>query len=312
MQPEPGSPHVWILLCTYNGERFLAEQLESLRRQSHSNWSLAVSDDGSTDRTLERVEQFGKGIPGNRLMVISGQQRGFAANFLALTAQPDLKADFYAWADQDDIWPPDKLAIALDWLKAIPKHVPALFCARSELIDETGSHLGFSPLFQHPPHFSNALVQSIAGGNTMVFNQAARELIKEAGGNVKVPSHDWWAYLLISGAGGAVHYDPVPAVQYRQHAGNLVGSNASWTARLKRMRMVFQGRFNDWNTRHIRALEAVAHCLEPENKARLDDFKATRNPRLLSRLASARRAGLHRQTLLQNFGLFLVILFKKI
>ncbi|WP_020723533.1 glycosyltransferase, partial [Pseudomonas fluorescens] len=288
---------VAILMCTYNGEPFLAEQLESIHRQTHRNWTVYVSDDGSQDDTLDLLRassiQWGAG----RLQIFEGPQRGFVANFLSLTCRADIKADFYAWSDQDDIWKEDKLQKALAWLKTIPGHTPALYCGRTELIGESGVSFGYSPKFSLAPHFSNALVQNIGGGNTMVFNQAARELLQEAGYNLIVPSHDWWAYQLISGTGGAVHYDPVPTLLYRQHDDNLVGTNSSWFSRLKRLRMAFQGRFYEWNTQNIHALETMRHRLSQEHQAKLAQFKAAREQKLLLRILGFQRAGLYRQTL---------------
>ncbi|WP_324732119.1 glycosyltransferase family 2 protein [Pseudomonas paeninsulae] len=300
-------------MCTYNGASFLAEQLESFQRQTHRNWTLYVSDDGSQDQTLHLLQvssiQWGGG---GRLQIVEGPRRGFVANFLSLTCRTHIKADFYAWSDQDDIWKEDKLQKALVWLKTIPGHIPALYCSRTELMCESGMLLGYSPKFSLAPHFSNALVQNIGGGNTMVFNQAARELLQEAGDNLAVPSHDWWAYQLISGAGGKVHYDPVPTVLYRQHDENLVGNNSCWIARFKRLRMVFQGHFYEWNTQNIHALETMRHRLSQEHQAKLTQFKAARRQKFILRILGFQRAGLYRQTLFGNLGLILATLLKKI
>ncbi len=309
---ETGMPHVAVLMCTYNGERFLTEQLNSFERQTHHNWTLVVSDDGSQDGTLKLLQAYSSSWGAGRLKVVLGPQRGFITNFLSLTVRTDIQADFYAWSDQDDVWYEDKLQTALAWLQTIPKHTPALYCGRTELICESGITVGYSPRFCLPPHFSNALVQNIGGGNTMVFNQAARNLLQEAGDNLIVPSHDWWAYQLISGAGGAIHYDPEPRVLYRQHDGNLIGSNSNWSARVKRLRMVFQGRFYEWNAQNIHALETMHHRLSQEHQAILAHFKAAREQKLLLRILGFQRAGLYRQTLFGNLGLILATLLKKL
>ncbi len=303
---------VAILMCSYNGEAFLAEQMESYQQQSHRDWTVYVSDDGSQDRTLDILQATATQWGAGRLQVFEGPGQGFVANFLSLTCRADIHADYYAWADQDDIWKQEKLEKAIAWLKSIPENVPALYCGRTELICESGLPIGFSPKFALAPHFSNALVQNIGGGNTMVFNHAARALLQEAGDKLKVPSHDWWAYQLISGVGGAVHYDPVPTVLYRQHDENLVGTNSSWWARLKRLRMAFKGLFYEWNTQNIHALESMSHRLSQEHRVKLDQFKAARNQSLLPRILGFKRAGLYRQTVVGNLGLILATLLKKI
>jgi len=303
---------VAILMCSYNGESFLAEQLESFQQQSHRDWTVYVSDDGSQDRTLDILQATTTQWEAGRLQVFDGPGRGFVANFLSLTCRADIHADYYAWADQDDIWKHEKLEKAIAWLKSIPENVPALYCGRTELISETGLPFGFSPKFALAPHFSNALVQNIGGGNTMVFNHATRALLQEAGDKLNVPSHDWWAYQLISGVGGAVHYDPVPTVLYRQHDENVVGTNSNWWARIKRLRMAFGGLFYEWNTLNIKALGTMRHRLTQEHLVKLDQFKAAREQPLFSRILGFKRAGLYRQTVFGNLGLILATLLKKI
>jgi glycosyltransferase involved in cell wall biosynthesis len=304
--------HVAILLGSYNGESFFSEQLAPLARQTHSDWILYVSDDGSVDRTLELSEAERNSWGGNRLKVLQGPRRGFVANFLSLVCREDIQADFFAWCDQGDIWCDDKLEVALAWLKTTPEDRPAIYCGRTEMICESGLYSGLSPLFTRPPHFANALVQSIAVGNTMVFNQAARALLQEAGASLAVPSHDWWAYRLISGAGGVILYDPEPKVLYRQHDENLVGANSSWAARLVRMRMVFSGRFCEWNEQTVSALESMQHRLNLETRNTLGYFKSARNKTLPGRVLGCLRAGIYRQTLLSNLGLIFATLLKKI
>lgn len=299
-------------MCSYNGEAFLAEQLDSIERQSHRVWKLVISDDGSTDRTSAIFQAYASRWGRERLRVVAGPRKGFVANFLSLTCRADIDADYFAWCDQDDIWSEEKLQVAVDWLQTLPSDVPALYCGRTQLVSDSGEVLGFSPLFTLPPHFSNALVQSIAGGNTMVFNRAARELIMEAGLDVVVPSHDWWAYQLVTGAGGIVHYDPEPRMQYRQHDENLIGSNSSWAARLVRLRMIFQGRFYEWNEQNIRALEAMQHRLCEEHQTTLARFKDARDQTFFRRVLGFRMAGLYRQTFMGNLGLILATLLKKI
>ncbi|WP_227451574.1 glycosyltransferase family 2 protein [Pseudomonas fluorescens] len=304
---------VVVLMCTYNGQSFLGEQLESLERQTHTNWSLVVSDDGSQDGTLSLLKDFGSRWGHARLGIMMGPRRGYAANFLSLTSSVDVDdADFFAWSDQDDIWNEDKLEVALAWLQTVPADTPALYCGRTQLISETGEHLGYSPCFRLAPGFSNALVQSIAGGNTMVFNNAARALLREAGNTLSVPAHDWWLYQLVSGAGGRIHYDPQPRIKYRQHAENVVGSNIGWAARLIRLRMVFQGRFHEWNDQNIRGLDSMHHRLCKKNQDTLAYFKAARTQTVFRRVSGIWLAGLYRQTLLGNLGLLLAAIMKKI
>lgn len=305
-------PKVAILLCTYHGQHYLADQLESFAGQSYSNWEVFASDDGSMDDTHDILEKFQKLWGSDRLSIHSGPEEGFVSNFLSLTCNANIQADFYAYSDQDDIWEPEKLQRAVTWLTTVPEDVPALYCSRTRLVDSQNEEIGLSPLFSKPPSFANALMQNVGGGNTMVFNRAARTLLKLAGESVDVATHDWWAYLVVSACGGRVHYDPYPTVRYRQHGNNLVGMNNSWSARLKRMRMLAQGQFRIWNDLNVAALFRLNNKLTQESRETLSTFATARDSNLLPRLIGLKRSGVHRQSLLSNLGLFLAAVFNKV
>ncbi len=299
-------------MATYEGQHYLAEQLESLSAQTHSNWAVWASDDRSKDFTRAILETYRQAWPDGRLSIHSGPADGFVANFLSLTCKACIEADYYAYSDQDDIWEADKLARAVRWLDSVPAHIPGIYCSRTRLVDKSGHEIGLSPLFKKKPSFANSLAQNIGGGNTMVFNNAARELLREAGDNIAVVSHDWWAYMLISGCGGKVYYDPEPTLRYRQHGSNLVGMNSTWQARLKRIQMLRRGRFRNWNNCNIAALRSMSHRLTPENLEILERFDRARSMSLFPRLIELRRSGIYRQTLLGNIGLIVAAIFKKL
>ena len=310
-RPPSVSARVAILMCTKNGAEFLGEQLHSFADQTHTNWTLFASDDGSTDETKNILEHFGRNRF-QRVFVRKGPENGVCANFLSLALDPTIQADYYAFSDQDDVWHPDKLRRALTELVAVPDGTPALYCGRTELMTADGQLYGRSPLFTRSPAFENALVQNIAGGNTMVFNSAAKELLERVG-SLEVVLHDWWLYQLISAAGGIIHYDPKPMLKYRQHRHSLIGSNLGWHARFTRVHMLLRGRFHDWNVVNIAALNRVPkHLIEPQNCITLMFFaKATTAP-LLRRLLYLKRSGVYRQTLLDNFALVAAAIMKRI
>ncbi|MFA6498759.1 MAG: glycosyltransferase family 2 protein [Desulfurivibrionaceae bacterium] len=307
----PPEARVAILLCTMNGQTFLKEQLDSIAAQSVPSWQVWASDDGSQDGTLVILNQYRAAWGEERFFLQAGPGRGFAANFLSLACRADLEAEYYAFADQDDIWEADKLRRAVAWLMTVPNTVPALYCSRTCLIDEAGRELGFSSLFRKPPSFANALVQNIGGGNTMVFNQAARNLILAAGSEVEIVAHDWWVYLLVTGCGGRVFYDPCPSVRYRQHGSNLAGANTAWLARLARIRLLAKGRFKEWNARNLEALQRGGQMLTPENRRILERWAKFRKQSLPAQLLGLNRVGLYRQTLSGNLGLLAAAIFRR-
>ncbi len=311
-RPHPSVPKVAVLMCTMQAQHFLAHQLNSIATQTYPAWAIRASDDGSDDHTHAILDYYQSHWGEDRLSIHAGPAVGSTANFLSLTCRADIDADYFAYADQDDVWEADKLERAVEWLKTVPAEVPALYGSRTLLVDARNQHLGYSPLFNKEPCFRNALIQNIAGGNTMVFNRAARELLRTAGENVEAITHDWWAYMLVTGCGGRVHYDPHPTVRYRQHDSNQFGTNQSIKAHLRRARLLLQGRFRDWVDANVRALEKVQHLMTEENRVVLQEFNSARSRWLGPRLLGLKRSGIFRQTALGNLGIFAAALINRL
>jgi glycosyltransferase involved in cell wall biosynthesis len=309
---EAEGPQVAILLCTFDGGRFLAAQLDSFAAQSHANWRVWASDDGSRDATLALLAQYQARWGNNRLCVTHGPRQGAASNFISLVCSSQVEADYYAYSDQDDVWCEDKLARGRAWLDGVNAKVPALYCSRTLMIDADDREIGFSPLFTRPPAFTNALVQNIAGGNTMMFNEAARRLVIAAGHSPGVVSHDWWTYILVTGAGGRVLYDPNPSIRYRQHEKNLVGSNRGFLPKVHRIRELLRGRFKEWNDANTAALVRCRNSLTEENRRAFDEFHSARKRGLLPRVAGVWRSKVRRQTLLGNLGIVVATVFDRV
>lgn len=302
---------VAILLATFNGERHLSRQLDSILGQDHRDWVVFASDDGSSDRTLSILREFQAKAGADRLVLLQGPQAGYAANFMSLLRRSSVTGDFYAFCDQDDCWEPNKLSRALAWARQQPADRPALYCGRTRLIDDEGQSTGYSPLFARKPGFSNALAQSLAGGNTMLLNTAARALMTLPPEGLAVTSHDWWAYLVVAGCGGSVHYDAVPTVGYRQHEGNLIGSNAGMRSRLDRLQKMLGGSYKSWNDINLIGLDALETKLTQDNRSILALFKGVRGAWFLKRLWSLRRSGIYRQTTAGNLGMVLAVMLRR-
>jgi glycosyltransferase involved in cell wall biosynthesis len=303
---------VCILLCTYNGDKFLCNQLDSIAEQTHLNWKVIASDDGSSDATLEILKSYQVRWGKEKLEIKKGPEKGFAHNFLSMACDPKIRADFYAFCDQDDIWLPTKLEKAIENIseKAFLNE-PYVYCGRARYVNEELNLIGDSPLFVFPRTFRNALVQSIAGGNTMVFNQNAKVLLEKTGA-LKVVSHDWWLYILVAGAGGVVYYDPIPYVLYRQHSGSLIGSNHSFFAQLRRIKHFLMGRFKIANTLHAIAIRRVMPFMTSETQAVFEEFMRLRSSTLRNRFRMVEVCGLYRQSWRGSISLYLAALLNKI
>ncbi|MEF2074011.1 glycosyltransferase family 2 protein [Consotaella sp. CSK11QG-6] len=301
-------PRVAILLAVYNGERHLDEQLASLAAQTVQSVDVWASDDGSSDVSRAILESWKRRWTKGRFEILPGPRNGFAENFRSLITNNDVESDYFAFCDQDDVWEPDKLAAAIEMLSGAAPCGPALYGARTRLIDEQGRPIGYSPLFSRPPGFGNAIVQNIASGNTMVLNRRAWRILAQSARQTPFVFHDWWSYLIVSGAGGRVVYDPKPHVRYRQHAGNSVGNKMRPLDRLKRFRHALGGRLAAWNDAHLEALDRCSHLLTDDARCIVARMKAIRTSRFADALLRYHRSGIYRQTALEDVTLCIAVL----
>jgi glycosyltransferase involved in cell wall biosynthesis len=297
---------------TKDGAAYIGEQLQSLLAQSWPLVDLWVSDDGSADATTAIVETWRSRWTKGSLTLLQGPKKGFAANFRSMIIDPRIDSDYYAFCDQDDVWEPDRLESAIRWMEGEDTETPLLFCSRTATISQTGVPAGYSPLFRRPPSFRNALVQSIAGGNTMLFNHAARQLLAKASARTEFVSHDWWAYLIVTAAGGKVRYEPRPLVRYRQHAANLVGANVSWRARLSRLGRLFKGQFATWTDSNLRGLAVNRDLIARDAALCLRLFIRARKGNIFKRFGLLNKSGVYRQTFMGMLGLYVAFLWRRI
>lgn len=307
-------PTVHILLATYNGAQFLTEQLDSIARQTHSAWTLTISDDGSTDNTLALVAQFAKRIT-QPLTVLQGpRQKSSTRNFCHLiqNAPAAEASDLYAFCDQDDVWLDNKLERAVGWHAQQQFQDVRLYCSRTQFVDEQLKPIGFSPGIQRPPSFGNALVQNIASGNTMVMTHAVLVAQKQVQPSHSV-WHDWTTYLVVTSMGGLVRFDDEPSLLYRQHASNVIGANEGLTAQLRRFKPLLQGRFKQWSDLNVLATQDIHHRLTQETKLCFEIFRYMRLERSWhQRVRLFIKSHVRRQTWQSNITLLLAVAFGSI
>lgn len=293
----PSSPRIAILLSTFNGARFLREQLASFLAQTEREWLLLWRDDGSTDSTVGIMETFAADVGSERCRRVETPGRmGVAGNFYELIKAARPLGLPVAFADQDDVWLPNKLARALAALGTDPG--PALYCSRQTLVDDALTPIGLSAPVHRPPSFAAALTQNIATGCTIVLDPAAVTLVA-ASIPPDGPLHDWWSYLLVTGAGGRVIADVEPTMLYRQHASNLVGAPSSQRHRalaaLRRGPEAYMAMLRA----NVAALKNVA-VLTPEARRTVNALSGALRGGVTARLRALSLPGLHRQTALET------------
>lgn len=291
------SPRIAILLSTYNGARYLPEQLASFLAQTERDWVLLWRDDGSTDTTVGIMENFAADVGSDRCSRVTTPGRlGVAGNFYALIAAARSLRLPVAFSDQDDVWLPGKLARALSAVGSGPG--PTIYCSRQTLVDDALTPIGVSAPVNRPPSFAAALTQNIATGCTVVLDAAAVALVA-ASIPPKGPLHDWWSYLLVTGAGGRVIADAEPTMLYRQHAANLVGAPASQRHRALAALRRGPEAYIAMLRANVAALKNVP-VLTPEARRIVNALNAALRGGAMARLRALSLPGLHRQTALET------------
>ena len=303
-----------IMMCVKNGACFIDLQLESIKNQIFKKFDLYISFNKSNDDSLRIIDEFILANPQINIIILKGKDRHFANNFIDLAKSISQNYKFYAFCDQDDIWEDFHLERAVNEINEnSQKNKPYLCCSATKLIDKEDNLLGHSTIFKRSPSFENALVQSIAGGNTMIFNKKARSLLEEIDTNIyKIPSHDWMMYLIVTAFEGKVSYNSGSSVKYRQHKDNLIGSNRGARAFLRRLKLAYKGEWIKWVNINTLILNNFKD-LPKSSSQKLKEFDHARLSRSINkRMKLYTSVGIYRQTFLGNINLFLAVIAKKI
>lgn len=225
---------VQVLLSSYNGEKYLAAQLESILAQDYEEISILIRDDGSTDHTLDIIQYYASKYANIAYYV--GENLGVQQSFFQLMQHADKMADYYAFSDQDDVWLPEKIRQAVQLLEKQDQSLPLLYASKTTLVDAELKEISIRKKeVKIGPEFGNALVENVCTGCTEVFNRRLLELVTKQTPTYAI-MHDWWLYLCAT-AFGQVYYDVNSYILYRQHGNNQVGSSVSffddWSRRFK-------------------------------------------------------------------------------
>jgi glycosyltransferase involved in cell wall biosynthesis len=218
-----------ILLATYNGERFLKEQIDSILNQTCKDWQLLIRDDGSTDATVQIINSYIKKYPDKiRLIEDNLGNLGIGHNFGTILQHS--KSEYIMFCDQDDVWLPEKIELSLNKMKEAQKlypNTPILIYTDLTIVDENLKIIAESLWSYHKidPQkdglLKNLIYRDIVTGCTVMINKEAKKIVLPIPEYVRV--HDWWIALNVVKY-GKIFYIPAATILYRQHSGNVIGT----------------------------------------------------------------------------------------
>lgn len=207
-------PKVNILLSTYNGEKYLTDQLDSLMAQTYKNITIYVRDDGSKDDTLTILEHYAQ--KGSLVFLKNTIQKnlGFMESFWTLLKESG-EADYYAFCDQDDVWLPNKIELGVKALEREDAALPLLYSSSFTYCDEHLNFEGNQAAIYTPVSFKDVLFYTPAFGFTILMNKKLRDVALSASSLKNIP-HDGWCQK-IAASMGKITYDPTQTAKYRRH-----------------------------------------------------------------------------------------------
>lgn len=218
---------VHIILSTYNGESYVEAQIESILNGTYQDIHIEVSDDGSTDRTVDLIKKMITKYPDKLSLHVNEKNMGYTKNFLYAVTRAE--GEYIMFCDQDDIWMEDKVETSLNALQNSEEQgKPTMIFTDAWLYDnDTKETMG---LFQKNSHYNSEkvdiahlLIENKCIGCTIMMNQYVKDYLQQIPDEIRV--HDWWIALICS-AFGSITYVDKPTLYYRQHSANMIGGTS--------------------------------------------------------------------------------------
>ena len=299
--------NVAVLLSVFNGALYLKDQLQSLKKQRKANIKLFVIDDNSTDNSIEIIKN-------SKINYHIIDQKGFGdphKNFFYLIKNVPQTYDYYCFCDQDDVWFKNKVIYSINTLSL---KGASIIGSRTIHTNKNLKILGRSTYFKKELSMENALVQSICGGNTMLWTNKFQNKVSKL--DLSTPaSHDWMMYQVAMSLEEKFIYCKRPLILYRQHENNNIGSNVGLKNLIIRIYWGLLGRykiFHDLNKTHLYNL-IEKNYVNKKNMNLIKKFYENRNKNLFSRVKKIIfDLKLYRQTFSGNIMLFIALILKKV
>ncbi|HFI0465350.1 TPA: glycosyltransferase family 2 protein [Streptococcus suis] len=284
-----------ILMSTYNGQQFLAEQIRSIQEQSFTDWTLFIRDDGSSDNTKEILKDFER--QDSRIHLIDSDKSdnlGVIKSFHKLVNHD--RADYYFFSDQDDVWLPNKLELSLNEAQNYPANLPLMVYMDLKVVNQDLEIMTESMVKSQSHHANTELVQeltenTVTGGVAMI-NHTLAEMWQETD---DILMHDWFLALLASAFGNLVFIDQ-PGELYRQHSDNVLGAR-TLSKRLKkwiRPHILFAVYWDLIKNSQKQARHLLQMPLSQSNRELIEAFVTIMDKPMLERFRILRKYGLRK------------------
>jgi rhamnosyltransferase len=296
---------ILVLLATCNGQQWLNSQVDSILKQDGVDLTLFISDDGSTDGTLEYLKQLAESDSRVVLLPKTLPMGSAGKNFYRLVCDVDIFGfDYVAFADQDDIWNVDKVSRHVELIKAenaegVSSNVIAFWPdGKQKLIRKSQPQRAHDFIFEAAGPGCSFLM------TPLLVNKLRKELLSSKSPAKNVLMHDWLTYAICRAHQRKWVIDPVPSLMYRQHSNNVIGANSGIKAIVNRLRKINDG----WYRREVSKICEVVVGINPDPK--LIKLSVLLNARtFLSQLKILRYVFQARRKLLDRLVLALTIIF---
>ena len=305
-----------ILMATYNGEKYINEQIESIIKQTYTEWKLYIRDDGSSDRTIDIIESYQAKYP-DKIIIIRDSKKGLGAklNFAELLKYS--KSEYCMFSDQDDVWLEKKIEVTLKTMKDIEqkygKSKPILVHTDLKVTDKdlniiNNSFWKYQKLDRNYNTINYLLVQNNITGCTMMLNKS---LVKISNNIPKeCVMHDWWIGLIGSVFGKVIGID-TQTMLYRQHGNNEVGAH-----KYGGLEFVLN-KFKNIKRVKMNIDEAIAQSrvfyniykdkLTYEDKKIISEFSKIKNKNIIKRKSTILKYKLYKQGIIRSISYIILI-----
>ena len=306
-----------ILMATYNGEKYLEEQIESILNQTYQDFVLYIRDDNSTDNTRKIIKKYVKKNP-NKVIQVKDEKvaKGACNNFMYLLEYVYSlnKYDIFMFADQDDFWLEDKVEFTVNEYKKIEnKEQPILIHTDLNVVDSklniiSESFFRYSNLNENCNKFNNYLIQNNVTGCTTLINKTLVDLIIFNINNILM--HDWY-FALIASAFGQVIFIGKATIKYRQHGNNVLGAKKVKGIKEIYNKLIKNNTIKEDLDKVLKQAEsfrkAYYNLLDFDNKSMIDDFCNIKNVNKIKKIKIINKNKFSKHGLIRILGEFIFI-----